>query len=55
MSCKSATFDPDEERYYRDVSGDQCMFYIPNNKACADKYGEGPDAAEDDYDNERSL
>lgn len=48
MSCKAAKFDPDEGRYYCDVSGDQCMYYIPNSKICAEKYGEGPDAVEDD-------
>ena len=48
MSCKAAKFDPDEGRYYCDVSGDQCMYYIPNSKRCAEKYGEGPDAVEDD-------
>lgn len=26
------------------VTGDRCMFLIPNSKACAEKYGEGPDA-----------
>lgn len=44
MSCKAAKFDPDEGRYYCDVSGDQCMYYIPNSKKCAEEYGEGPDA-----------
>lgn len=27
-----------------DVSGDMCMFLVPNSKACAEIYGEGPDA-----------
>ncbi len=44
MSCKAAKFDPDEGRYYCDISGDQCMYYIPNSKKCAEEYGEGPDA-----------
>ena len=44
MSCKAAKFDLDEGRYYCDVSGDQCMYYIPNSKKCAEEYGEGPDA-----------
>lgn len=46
MSCKAAKFDPDEGRYYCDVSGDQCMYYIPNSKKCAEEYGEGPDATD---------
>lgn len=44
MSCKAAKFDQDEGRYYCDVSGDQCMYYIPNSKKCAEEYGEGPDS-----------
>lgn len=44
MSCKAAKFDPDEGRYYCEVSGDQCTYYIPNSKKCAEEYGEGPDA-----------
>ena len=46
MACKSATFYPDEGRYYCEVTGGQCMFYIPNSKKCAEEYGEGPDAEE---------
>lgn len=26
------------------VTGDSCMFFIPDSKACAEVYGEGPDA-----------
>lgn len=26
------------------VSGESCMFFIPNSKRCAELYGEGPDA-----------
>lgn len=44
MSCKAAKFDQDEGRYYCDVSGDQCMYYIPNSKKYAEEYGEGPDS-----------
>lgn len=29
------------------VTGDRCMFLIPNSKACAEKYGEGPEAERD--------
>lgn len=27
-----------------EVTGDSCMFFIPDSKACAETYGEGPDA-----------
>lgn len=50
MGCISATYDPDEGRYYCAVSGDQCMYLIPNSKRCAEDYGEGPDAYGDEED-----
>ncbi|BBF41982.1 hypothetical protein lbkm_0662 [Lachnospiraceae bacterium KM106-2] len=50
MSCKSAKYDPDEGGYYCEVSGDQCMYLIPSSKACAEEFGEGPDAENDEQD-----
>ena len=47
MACKSAKFDTDECRYYCEVTGDQCIYLIPNSKRCANEYGEGPDAEEE--------
>ena len=47
MACKSAKFDEDECRYYCEVTGDQCMYLIPNSKRCANEYGGGPDAEEE--------
>ena len=43
MSCKSAKYDEDDG-YQCEVSGSSCMFMTPNSKACAEKFGEGPDA-----------
>jgi hypothetical protein len=48
MSCKSAKYDPDTNRYDCAVSGDWCMFLIPDSKACAEVYGEGPDAEDEE-------
>jgi hypothetical protein len=48
MSCKCATFQPDEGRWSCSVSGDGCMYLIPNSKKCAEQFGEGPDAVYDD-------
>ncbi|GIP08826.1 hypothetical protein DJ90_2964 [Paenibacillus macerans] len=28
------------------VTGDSCMFLLPDSKACAEIYGEGPDATQ---------
>lgn len=44
MSCKCASFDEDEGRYYCEVSGSQCMYLFPSSKRCAEEFGEGPDA-----------
>ena len=43
MSCSAAKFDPDEGRYQCDVSGNGCMYMIPDSKRCAEDWGEGPD------------
>lgn len=40
--CTCAKYDKDTGRYDCSVSGDECMFMMPNAVACAKKYGEGP-------------
>lgn len=42
MSCKCAKWDMDDG-YKCSVTDDGCIFMIPNSKACAEMYGEGPD------------
>lgn len=43
MGCKCAiSYDPDTNRYECSVSGDACMFILPDPVACAKIYGEGP-------------
>jgi len=45
MGCASAgKYDADTGRYGCQVTGDDCMFYRPDSKACAEMYNEGPDA-----------
>ncbi|MDM8310785.1 hypothetical protein QUW36_01815 [Clostridium cadaveris] len=46
MSCKCAKYDEDEGRYYCEVTGNGCVFYIPNSKRCAELFDEGPDVEE---------
>lgn len=46
MACKCAEYDGDSGRYQCSVSGDGCMYMIPNSKRCAKDYGEGPDAGD---------
>lgn len=41
--CKCASFDLDEG-WKCSVSGNRCVYIIPDSKACARDYGEGPDA-----------
>jgi hypothetical protein len=42
--CTCATgYDPDTNRYECSISGGECMFLIPDSKACAEMFGEGPD------------
>jgi hypothetical protein len=43
MNCKCASYDL-EEGWKCSVSGDRCMYFIPDSKTCAEEYGEGPDA-----------
>jgi len=42
MSCKCAKWE-DDDGYICDVTGSGCVFMTPNSKACAEKFGEGPD------------
>jgi hypothetical protein len=48
MSCKCATFDEDTGRYECSVSGDGCMHMWPDSKRCAEDFGEGPDAEDEE-------
>lgn len=52
MSCKCATFDEDTGRYDCSVSGSECMYLLPDSKQCAKDYGEGPDADEEEMEEE---
>ena len=45
MARCTAAFRTDEFHGWGcNVSGDSCMFLVPNSKACAEQFGEGPDA-----------
>jgi len=43
-------FDCESGRYQCYSSGDGCVFMMPDSKAkaCADRYGEGPDATNEE-------
>lgn len=42
-NCKAAYPTDEWHGYGCDISGGSCMFLYPDSKACAEKYGEGPD------------
>lgn len=54
MSCICSRFDIDEG-YKCEVSGDRCVFLFPNSKRCAELFGEGPDAENEDLENEFEI
>lgn len=51
MSCKCSSWDMDEG-YKCSITGDRCVFMIPNSKRCAELYGEGPDVENEGLENE---
>lgn len=48
MGCTCASLDTDSGRYTCSVTDCQCLYLIPNSKACAETYGEGPDVERED-------
>lgn len=48
MACKAARATDEYHGWECEITGGACMFLIPNSKACAEKYGERPDAEETD-------
>ena len=50
MACSCAKATDEYHGWECTVSGGACMFLYPNSKACAEMYGEGPDA--EDYNDD---
>lgn len=48
--CKAAYHTDEWHGYGCEITGGACMFLFPNSKACAEQYGEGPDAVEGGID-----
>lgn len=44
MSCKAARATDEYHGWECEITGGACMFLYPNSKACAEEFGEGPDA-----------
>lgn len=43
--CKAAYTTDEWHGYGCEITEGPCMFLFPDSKACAERYGEGPDAA----------
>jgi len=41
--CKAAYYTDEWHGYGCEITEGACMFLFPDSKACAEKYGEGPD------------
>lgn len=46
--CKAAYYTDEWHGYGCEIAEGACMFLYPDSKACAEKYGEGPDAEVED-------
>ena len=42
--CKAAYYTDEWHGYGCSITDGECMFLFPDSKACAKKYGEGPEA-----------
>ena len=54
MACLAAVPTDEYHGWACDITGDACMFLVPDSKACAEKYGEGPDAVEETDQGQRA-
>lgn len=52
MSCKCAIETDEYQGWECSITGGACIFLISSSRACAEKYGEGPDAVTGDMKNE---
>lgn len=50
MACKTARPTDEYHGWECEITEGACMFLIPDSKACAEKYGEGPDAEDADQE-----
>ncbi len=47
MGCSAAIRTDEYHGWECDITGGPCMFLYPDSKACAERFGEGPDASDD--------
>lgn len=46
--CKAAYHTDEWHGYGCEMTESACMFLLPDSKVCAEQYGEGPDAEENE-------
>lgn len=51
--CKAAYHTDEYHGYGCSITEGPCMFLYPDSKACAEKYGEGPDAEQEEKESDR--
>ena len=47
MACKCAKPTDEWHGWECSITDGECMFLVPDSKACAAEYGEGPDAGDE--------
>lgn len=52
MSCKCAKQTDEWHGWECSITEGPCMYLMPDSKACAEEYGEGPDAEYEDEEDE---
>ena len=52
MSCKCAKQTDEWHGWECSITEGPCMYLMPDSKACAEEYGEGPDAEHEDEEDE---
>lgn len=50
MGCRSAISTDEYHGWKCTITDGACMFMYPNSKKCAEQYGEGPDAYNEESD-----
>lgn len=51
--CEAAYHTDEYHGYGCSITEGPCMFLYPDSKACAEKYGEGPDAVCEEEESDR--
>lgn len=50
MACKAAVLSDEYVGYECEVTGDRCFYITPDEKRCAEEFGDGPGVESEDAD-----